>query len=197
MHCEHPPVHVVCILETTPPTHTHTFSFFLIHMSHPKPASHLATCHTTLHWDFRQLRKNKHSLNDQRDVKAILSRACSLRGPQKNYPETRQTQQPSQAIRRPAQGGSHPLQHAAPNNRNISGDGVALQSVSRGGGEAERLRFPLRGMRGWEPAPWLFPSLVSGEITANPSPVPLLHIVLVHRGLANKPERLSFSNLRL
>lgn len=197
MHCEHPPVHVVCILETTPPTHTHTFSFFLIHMSHPKPASHLATCHTTLHWDFRQLRKNKHSLNDQRDVKAILSRACSLRGPQKNYPETRQTQQHSQAIRRPAQGASHPLQHAAPNNRNISGDGVALQSVSRGGGEAERLRFPLRGMRGWGPAPWLFPSLVSSEITANPSPVPLLHIVLVHRGLANKPERLSFSNLRL
>lgn len=159
MHCEHPPVHVVCILETTPPTHTHTFSFFLIHMSHPKPASHLATCHTTLHWDFRQLRKNKHSLNDQRDVKAILSRACSLRGPQKNYPETRQTQQPSQAIRRPAQGASHPLQHAAPNNRNISGDGVALWSVSRGGGEAEvsfkrhagvgtcPLALPLPGLR--------------------------------------------------
>lgn len=67
----------------------------------------------------------------------------------------------------------------------------------RSPGEAERPRFPLRGMRGWGPAPWLFPSLVSGEITANPSPVPLLHIVLVHRGLANKPERLSFSNLRL
>lgn len=147
---------MVCILDTTsrPPL------LFLIDMSHPKPASHLATCHTTLHWDFRQLRKNKHSLNDQRDSKAILSRACSLRGPRKNYPEITEKQQHSQAILWPAQSSSRPLQR-------VTGWPSGLL-----GRRSEKPRFPLRGTRGWGPAPWLFPALVSGEITAKSSPGP-------------------------
>lgn len=69
------PVHVICVSDTSPLPFS---SCLLIHMGLPKPTSHLAPCHTTLHWDFCQLRKNKHDLNNQRDFKAILSRACTL-----------------------------------------------------------------------------------------------------------------------
>lgn len=50
------------------------------------PKAHKSLSHTTLQWDFCQLRKNKPGLND---FKALLSRVCPLHSPQ-NYPEMKE-----------------------------------------------------------------------------------------------------------